>query len=400
MIQSEIKPKTTILGIGGAGIKIIKALSGIKGSDWLNIGIADTDISTINDSGIKNAFPVGIEWTQGVGCGGDPGRGSRAFAHKSQKDIEAFISGSSMLIVAGGLGGGSCTGGAPVIGRLAKRMKIPTIFVVTTPFSFEGQGRIDVSEEGLKMLLPDTDVIIPIPNDILFTSLKADIPAKKAFLKADSSVASAILGIAEIMRCGNLISTDLADLKELLGGKKSLCHIGFGMSEDPEVEDRCSDAAEKLLQSPLLGGKESLESADAMVITVIGGDDFQIGEMKQSLEIIRHSSGDHTRIITGVNTDPAYSGKIFITTIAVEYDKEAEQVPDHKFSTPPTPQRPKKIVRQIEETDDFGELFQGELAFQNTSRGHFTKTSPNIVKGEDIDIPPFQRQGITLDKGA
>jgi len=400
MIQSEIKPKTTILGIGGAGIKIIKALTATKGSDWLNIGVADTDISTINDSGIKNAFPVGTEWTQGVGCGGDPGRASRAFAHKSQKEIEDFISGSLMLIVVGGLGGGSCTGGGPVIGRLAKRMKIPTIFVVTTPFSFEGQGRIDTTEEGLKKLLPDTDVIIPIPNDILFTSLKADVPAKDAFIKADSSVASAILGIAEIMRCGNLISTDFADLKDLLGGKKSLCHIGFGVSEDPEIEERCSDAAEKLLQSPLLGGKESLESADSMIITVIGGDDFEIGEMKQSLEIIRHSSGEHTRIITGANTDSAYSGKIFITVIAIAYDQEAVQVPDHTFSTPTPSPIPQKIVRQVEEKDDLGELFQGELAFQNTSRGYFSKTNPNIVKGEDIDIPPFQRQGITLDKGA
>ncbi len=398
MIQSVIKPKTTVLGIGGAGIKIVRTLSGEKGSDWLNIGVADTDISAINDSGIDNAFPIGIEWTQGIGCGGDPGRGSRAFAHKSQKDIENFISGSAMLIVVGGFGGGSATGGAPVIGVLSKRLKIPAIFIVTTPFAFEGHGRHDISEEGLKKLLPDTDVIIPIPNDVLFTSLKAEVPAKEAFLKADISVATAIIGIAEIMRCGNLLSTDFADLKELLGGRKTICHIGLGISDDPEIEDRCSDAAEKLLESPLLGGKTALEAADAMVITIVGGDDFQIGEMKQALEIVRHSSGEHTRIITGANTDPVYSGKIVITTIAIEYDKETAAVPDHTFAAP-APQRQKKIVRAAEEPDMTEELFQAELAFQSTSRGHFTKTTSNIVNGEDIDIPPFQRQGITLDKG-
>jgi cell division protein FtsZ len=401
MVKSGIKPKTTVLGIGGAGIKIVKSLVSIKGTEWLNIGVADTDLSAINDSEIHNAFSVGGEWTRGTGCGGDPERGARAFAHPEENEIEEFVTGSSMLIITGGFGGGACTGGAPILARLAKRLKIPAVCILTTPFSFEGQARIDTSEKGLKLLLPDSDVVIPIPNDILFTSLKADIPAKEAFSKADSSVASAILGIAEILRCGNIISTDFADMKEMLKGKKSLCHIGFGLSDDPEVEDRCADAAEKLLESPLLGGKGKLESADAMIITVIGGDDLEIGEMKQALEIVRHSSGDHTRIITGVNTDPAYTGKVFTTVIAIEYDQETPPVPDHSFSSPaPTPQRAQRIVRQVEEKESKGELFQGELAFQTTSRGHFTKTTPNIVKGEDLDIPPFQRQGIILDKGA
>jgi len=397
MVQSVIKPKTTVLGIGGAGIKIAKALTRINGSEWLNIGVADADIAAINNSEITNAFPVGIEWTQGVGCGGDAGRGERAFAHKSQKEIENFISGSSMLIVVGGLGGGAATGGAPVIGRLARRLKIPTVFILTTPFSFEGRARHDVAEEGLKMLLPDANVIIPVSNDILFTSLQADTPANIAFLKADVSIAATILGVSEIMRCGNLLSTDFTDLKELLGGKKSLCHIALGVSDQEDVEDRCSDAVKKLMQSPLLGSKETLKTADAMIITVIGGDDFQIGEMKQTLDTVRKSSGENTRIIAGANTDPAYSGKIFITVIAIQYDKDSAPIPERTLVTA-IPKRDKKISRKATLPVP-GELFQAELAFQNTSRGHFSKTTPNIVNGEDIDIPPFQRENITLDKG-
>jgi cell division protein FtsZ len=397
MVQSVIKPKTTVLGIGGAGIKMAKALTHINGSEWLNIGVADADIAAINDSEIQNAFPVGIEWTQGVGCGGDAGRGERAFAHKSRKEIEDFIKGSSMLIVVGGLGGGSATGGAPVIGRLARRLKIPTIFVLTTPFSFEGRARHDVAESGLKMLLPDADLIIPVSNDILFTSLQADTPANLAFLKADVSIAATLLGIAEIMRCGNLLSTDFTDLKELLGGKKSLCHIALGASDQKDVEDRCSDAVTKLMSSPLLGGKEILKAADAMIITVIGGDDFQIGEMKQTLDIVRESSGENTRIVAGANTDPAYSGKIFITVIAINYDKKSSPIPE-RTSPIRSAKKENKIVREAAPPLP-GKLVQGELAFQNTSRGHFTKTSPNIVNGEDIDIPPFQRESIILDKG-
>ena len=396
MVQSVIKPKITVLGIGGAGIKIVNALTKIKGSDWLDIGVADADIDAINNASVDHAFPVGIEWTQGVGCGGDTARGERAFA-KSQKDIEPFISGSSMLFVVGGFGGGSATGGAPVIGRLARRLKIPTIFIVTTPFAFEGQTKLDISEEGIKMLMPDSDVMIPVPNDILFTSLQPDTPAPQAFLEADVSIAAALLGIAEIMRCGNLLSTDFTDLKELLGARKSRCHIALGISGDETVKDRCSDAVSKLMSSPLLGGKETLKSADAMVISAIGGDDFTIAEMKQSLETVRHASGENTRIIAGVNTDPVYSKKIFITVIAIEYDKKISPVPNSTM-TPASSKRTKKSVKKTPMPLP-GQIFQGELPFQTTSRGHFSKTTPNIVNGEDIDIPPFQRENITLDKG-
>ena len=396
MVQSIIKPKTTLLGIGGAGIKIAKAITKIKGADWINIGVADADISSINDSEIENAFPVGIDWTQGIGCGGDAARGERVFAHKSQKNIEDFITGSSMLFVACGMGGGAATGGAPVIARLAKRLKIPTVFIVTTPFSFEGRARHDVAEDGLKMLLPDADVMIPIPNDILFTSLHADTPADKAFMQANISVAAAILGVAEIMRCGNMLSTDFADLKGLLGGRKSLCHIALGASNQENIEDRCSDAVTKLLKSPLLGGKDTLKNAHAMVVTVIGGDDLQIGEMKQTLETIRNLSGEDTRIVAGTNTDSAYTGKLFITVIAIEYDKNSAPLPDRTLHTPH--KRKHKNIRKAEQPLP-GELFQAELGFQNTSRGYFVKTTQNIVNGEDLDIPPFQRQNITLDKG-
>ena len=400
-MENIIKPKTTVMGIGGAGIKIARALSGIKGSDWLNIGVADTNEAALNDSGISDAFSVGIEWTQGEGCGGDPARGARAFAHKAKKDIEGFISGSSMLILVGGLGGGSATGGIPVISRSARKLKIPTICIVTTPFSLEGQLRHNIAEEGLRNLLPDADVVIPVPNDILFTSLDADTPISAAFAESDRAVASAVLGLTEVMRCKNLISTDFADLKALLKGNKSLCYIGLGVS-DETMDDRCAGAVEKLFNSPLLGGKRILKGADAILITAIGGDDFNIGEMKQALDVLRHASGDDTRIVLGLNTDSVYDGKIFITVVAIEYDESTMPVKKTSSVSSGSTHKPwnKSFIITTEDTMPAGELVQPELAFQHTSRGYFTKASPTMYKGEDLDIPPFQRQGITLDKGA
>ena len=400
-MENVIKPKTTVMGIGGAGIKIARALSGLKGSDWLNIGVADTNEAALNDSGIADAFSVGTEWTQGEGCGGDSARGARAFAHKTKKKIDSFISGSSMLILVGGLGGGSATGGIPVISRSARKLKIPTVCIVTTPFSLEGKLRRDIAEEGLRNLLPDADVVIPVPNDVLFTSLDADTPISAAFTESDKAVASAVLGLTEIMRCQNLISTDFADLKALLKGNKSLCYIGLGVADDT-MDDRCAGAVEKLFDSPLLGGKRILKDADAMLITVIGGDDFNIGEMKQALDVLRNATGEDTRIVSGINTDSVYTGKIFITVVAIKYDESSMPAKKPAASASGRPVKPwsKSIIIPTEDAVPGGELVQPELAFQHTSRGYFTKASPTMYKGEDLDIPPFQRQGITLDKGA
>lgn len=390
--DQTIKPKTTVLGIGGAGVKTVKYLSRLRGSQWLNIAVADADEGSLSEAGLPHSFPVGIEWTQGLGCGGDPGRGANAFAHKSQKSIEDFISGSAMLIVTGGLGGGAATGGAPVIGRLARRLKIPTIFLMTTPFAFEGHRRHEVADEGIKLLLPDTDIVIPIPNDILFSSLQSDVPAKKAFSMVDESISHAILGLAEVLRCGNILATDFADFKTILSNKKTVCRVGLGLAGNEDGDNRCNVAAERLLESPLLGGQQGLKEADAVIVTVIGGNDFEIGEMKQSLEIIKSLTALETRIINGVNTDTFYDNKIFITLLAVTFEnKDSEEEITDTVWRPP-------IVKTTEE-ETATSLLQPELAFQSPSRGYFSKTPLNIVKGEDIDIPPFQRMGINLDKG-
>lgn len=391
----SIKPKTTVLGIGGAGVKTVKYLSRLRGSKWLNLAVADTDENTLNEADLDNSFPVGIEWTRGMGCGGDPARGSNAFAHKTQKSIENFIAGSAMLIITGGLGGGSATGGAPVLGRLARRLKIPTIFLMTTPFAFEGQSRHEAADEGIKLLLPDTDIVIPIPNDILFSSLKSDVPAKQAFAMVDESISHAILGLAEVLRCGNILATDFADFKAILSNKKTVCRIGLGLADLQDGENRCNVAADRLLESPLLGGQSGLAEADAVIATVIGGNDLEIGEMKQSLEIMKSLTNMETRIITGINTDSLYENKIFMTLLAVSYANKEDAVEGQEQKS----QRawPPLIVKLAEEPP--AELQQGELLFQSPSRGHFSKTPQNIIKGEDIDIPPFQRQGVSLEKG-
>jgi len=385
--------ETTVLGLGGAGLKMTAALTSLPGTEGVRVGGTDTDVSALEKSGLPNIFPVGVEWTRGVGCGGDPDRGARAFAHKSKKDIENFITGSRLLVVLGGAGGGAGTGGAPLIGRMARRLNVPAVFLLTLPFSFEGQARKDVAEEGLKHLLPDADVVVPVPNDILFMSLEAGTPAAKAFAKADESIAMAALGLATAIGDTNLISSDFADVKNLLGGKKSTCGIGLGVaSEENGGADRCMAAVENLLRSPLLGGKKAIEAADAMMITIVGGDDLAIGEMKKALETLRHSSKEFARIVTGAGTAPGMERRVAITVLTIGYDAKTAPVSDPVFD-PIAPTTRQKTVKK-------GELHQPDLLpEQDMSRGYFSKTAQNIIKGEDVDIPTFQRAGVSIDKG-
>ncbi|MCK5845775.1 MAG: hypothetical protein KAG97_13765, partial [Victivallales bacterium] len=221
--------KTTLIGLGGAGCKIAARLNAMETSQWLQIAAMDTDSAALETSGLEETFLLGTQWSYSKGCGGDWIKGERAVSSMRDK-IKASIQTSSLLLVVGGMGGGCCSGGVPVLGRIAGECGVPVIFLVTTPFMFEGGERREVAENGISQLLLDADIVLPIPNDILFTSISSNSPAKEAFAKSDESVAEAALGIAEIMRCDKLLSADFADLREMVFRKQSVCSIGTGVS--------------------------------------------------------------------------------------------------------------------------------------------------------------------------
>ena len=379
----DITAKAVVLGLGNAGTKIVKALTELNCSSWLSIGAADTDKSSLERCGIQNSFPIGFEWTHGGGCGGNIIKGERAFAHPSRTRIIEFLSGASLLVVTGGMGGGTATAGCSSIARAAKKMGIPSIFIITTPFSFEGHSKRETAEAGIKMLLTDADVVISVPNDILYSSIAAHTSAEDAFKKSDIEIARAVLGIAEIIRCRNILSADISDFKNILQKRKSLCCLGLGSAERSEGENFSHIALERLLASPLLGGTENIREANAVILTLTGGPELSIAEMKHSLEAVQRHTEKDTKLIVGANTDPLYAGRIQLTLVAVRYE----------FS----PDAP-----EFTEVADFPKQAlpdQPELPLLPVSKGIFTNTSRNISSSQDLDIPTFLRQGVHLDKG-
>lgn len=397
-MNSDVNVK--ILGIGHAGINIVNALSQLAESAWLKIAAVDTDKLFINNKEITVPikFLIGEEWTDGLGCGGNIIKGERAIAHKSNIQLKEFISDASLLITVGGFGGGTATGGMPVILRMAKEKNIPTLTVVTIPFAFEGHSKRDIAEKQISQILKTSNTIIPIPNDLLYDSMPSSASFEAAFTKANTEVALSVLGLAELLRCTNLIPIDLCDLHNAVSKAKSFCSVGTGISDgNDESLPRTHSALQKALESPLLGGIQKIKNADALIISLTGDSNLTIGEVKHTLNNITKLANVNTEMVVGANSDLLYQNKVQITILSIKYEESLQE--STQVDTIPKIQDKKSISNIIKDIKFLtkSEKQQQELPFINQTRGYFSNTSPSIYYGIDIDIPTFQRENKTID---
>lgn len=397
--EKDNKSKVAVVGLGHSGIKILNNLADMDKSGTLNLIAVDTDQRSLDKSTAPIKIAAGMQWTNGQGCGGEVFKGQRAIA-TVRPEIRDAIDGSSLVIITGGLGGGTATSGACIVAGSAKDKGIPVVTLMTTPFAFEGHSKRRISESATKDILLVSDVLLCIPNDLLYSAMTSDVSLEVAFHRADSEVSRSILGVSEMLRCSNLLSSDFADFKALLNRKKNTCSIGVGVTQMNEESLRCHVALERLVSSPLLGGVELIKNADVLFVSLLGGTDLQIGEMKKTFESIERMSGKKTRLIVGANTDSNYDQIIQITVIAVKYDNfKDEEVDPGALKQGDKPKTQKIVKAPVTENDEFD--FDGQLEFdlQPISRGIFTSTEQTIYNGEDLDVPTFQRRGDIIDKG-
>lgn len=397
--------KVTVCGIGNSGVKIVDRLHAMKEASWLNICAIDTDENSLERASVPIKLLAANEWRQGRGCGGDIISGQRAISRERSK-INDMIKDSSLLILVGGFGGGTATGGAPIIASVAKSAKVPMIYMVTMPFALEGHTRRRIAEDGMRELLPVVDVMLCLPNDLLFSSLPTDTPVQAAFEQADIQVARAVAGVTELLRCDNLLASDISDFRAVLYEKKSSCGIGVGIATNDDGLNRYYLAIERMLSSPFLGGVTNLNNSDALFLTVTGGDDLQLGEMKKAMEAIERLTGKKTKIMAGVNTDSAYNGMVQITAISIIFDKTSvvsgpasDASPRDAFYAKAFKSKDGVERKPVAGSSDM-ELKQGELPLQSVSKGIFINTTPTVYEGKDLDIPTFQREMIIIDKGS
>lgn len=314
-VIERLRVHIKIFGAGGAGSNSISRLmkEGIKEARLI---ACNTDAPHLLRIRSHNKILLGKNLTRGLGSGADPKVGEEA-ARESEQEILKYVSGSDIMFVTAGLGGGTGTGSAHYIARIARNLGALTIGVVTLPFKSEGVVRMQNANWGLTKLIKSSDTVIIIPNDKLL-ELVPDLPLEKAFKYADEIIVKAIVGITDLVTNPGLINLDYNDLKTIMENS-GVAMIGIGVSKESE-DTRIIDAVDKALNSPFL--QMDMTTATGVIVNVKGGRDLQLQEANSAAEEVQKRVGKDTKIIWGASIDPNYDGQVEILIVATGLSSE------------------------------------------------------------------------------
>lgn len=325
-----------VIGVGGGGGNAVNNmfLKGIKGVDFV---ICNTDVQALEMSPVPNKIRLGANLTEGLGAGANPEVGRKAAEESIEAVREILRNNTKMVFVTAGMGGGTGTGGAPVIAQLAKEMGILTVAIVTTPFRFEGKKRMASANSGIESLADSVDTILTINNDNLTHIFGQNVTMKKAFEEADQVLCDAAKGIAEIITKEGYINVDFADVQTIMkDGGTAL--MGSALYEG---EDRAIRAAEEAISSPLLDNVNILGSRGIMVNITAASDSLRLDETTTVVEYIQEAAGDNADIIFGTVYDDDMGDKLSVTVIATGFDKETKS-----FAGPKVKEEPVEVFKE------------------------------------------------------
>ncbi len=394
--------KMTILGLGGAGCRIIRQISLTPGAEKLRLLALDSDTASLEESGLppENRIIAGMNLRSGRGCGGNEIIGRSAVGVERPR-LGRILEGTDILLVIGGLGGGLCTGGLPVILGIARHMHITTMLMLSLPFAMEGYGRRKQADDRIcSDLLPLADCLIALPNDLLFSTLPPETPLAQALELADVEMARTAMALSSILFAGNIFSADISNFSAMLK-PNALCSLGVGVAPAGE-ENAVEKAVEKMMLSPLLGGPAELQRADAVIFTVIGGPQLSLGEAKKALDLANKQldKSPGRIVLLGAGTAPEWQDFIQITALTVRYtDKTAVKAVAPVASVKSgAASRPASIQRKVAVASD-ASFVQQTLELDTIDKGVMENTTPDFFNGEDLDIPTFKRRGIVVDPG-
>lgn len=339
-----------VIGVGGGGGNAVNRMieSSLQGVEFISI---NTDAQALLLSHAPIQLRIGEKLTRGLGAGGDPHIGAKA-AEESKEALREAVQGADMAFVTAGMGGGTGTGAAPTVARLAKETGALTIGVVTKPFAFEGMRRRQVAEEGVSRLQEAVDTLIVIPNDRLLEMVDKKASLQAAFSLADDVLHQGIQGISELITVPGLINLDFADVRAIMSeGGAALMAVGRGSGET-----RAADAAQAAVASPLL--EVTINGATGVLFNVTGGPDLALFEVYQAAEIIREMAHPDVNLIFGAVIDPNLHGEVRITVIATGFETNGRR----------------------------------EKESRKAASGGVQEYLP-AFSGDDLDIPAFLRRG-------
>ncbi|MEU3208073.1 cell division protein FtsZ [Streptomyces cyaneofuscatus] len=312
-----------VIGVGGGGVNAINRMIevGLKGVEFIAIN-TDAQALLMSDADVK--LDVGRELTRGLGAGANPAVGRKA-AEDHREEIEEVLKGADMVFVTAGEGGGTGTGGAPVVANIARSLGALTIGVVTRPFTFEGRRRANQAEDGIAELREEVDTLIVIPNDRLLSISDRQVSVLDAFKSADQVLLSGVQGITDLITTPGLINLDFADVKSVMSEAGSAL-MGIGSARG---DDRAVAAAEMAISSPLL--EASIDGARGVLLSISGGSDLGLFEINEAAQLVSEAAHPEANIIFGAVIDDALGDEVRVTVIAAGFD--GGQPPARREST-------------------------------------------------------------------
>jgi cell division protein FtsZ len=308
-----------VVGIGGGGVNAVNRMieEGLRGVEFIAIN-TDAQALLMSDADVK--LDVGRELTRGLGAGANPDIGAKA-AEDHREEIEEVLKGADMVFVTAGEGGGTGTGGAPVVASIARSLGALTIGVVTRPFGFEGKRRASQADSGIDRLRAEVDTLIVIPNDRLLSISDRHVSVLDAFKAADQVLLSGVQGITDLITTPGLINLDFADVKSVMSGAGSAL-MGIGSARG---DDRSVAAAEAAISSPLL--EASIDGAHGVLLSIQGGSDLGLFEINEAAQLVSNSAAPDANIIFGAVIDDALGDEVRVTVIAAGFDEPQDTRP-------------------------------------------------------------------------
>src|SRR5580765_970434 len=389
----ELRPRITVIGVGGAGGNAIANMMGadVQGVDFV---VANTDAQALNHSLADRKIQLGLKITQGLGAGSRPEIG-KAAAEEALAEIEAALDGAHMCFIAAGMGGGTGTGAAPIIAKAARDRGILTVGVVTKPFSFEGNRRAKSADAGIAELQQHVDTLIVIPNQNLFRLANSETTFKEAFEMADEVLQQGVRGITDLMVMPGLINLDFADVRSVMG-EMGKAMMGTG---EASGDNRAIEAAEKAISNPLLDGV-SMKGAKGVIISITGGEDMRLMEVDEAASHIKELVDPDANIIWGSAFNNNMEGRIRVSVVATGIEAEAQVAPQpgkvftfpartatavpaapaRAVETSATVEEPDTAEAEITDDDEGDELLLGADDVLTTPVG-----APPIAPPEDED---------------
>jgi cell division protein FtsZ len=384
-----------VVGVGGAGVNAVNRMveAELPGVEFLAI---NTDLQSLQNSQADVTLHIGAELTRGLGSGSDPRVGYRA-AFEEQDKIKDLLKGSDMVFLASGSGGGTGTGAAPVVAKLARDIGALTVAAVTKPFAFEGARRAAQAEEGIAALGKEVDTMIVVPNERLLTILERRTSITDAFRVADDVLRQAVQGISDLVMLPGLINLDFADVRTtMLEAGDAILGIGMGYGEH-----RATIAAEKAVSSPLL--ETSMEGAKSMLLSITGGPDLSLIEASEAAEVVKAAAHPEAEIIFGASVDEDMSEEVWITVIATRFDSAfSNRYRRDRRTDPREPRIPDRdaALRTERSSDPLADWrampnvrygSADELYGDGDGRGGLDRrpTEPRSIENRVVDVPEF-----------